>query len=297
MENMFYKSNFVFRADRYEEWQGGRCISQGTISTEIIAEVEGDNIRFELKDIGNLRIPRSFDFSLPGEGTGILPDRIQYIKPTDFNPIIPVVCHIFYRGNMMQFVRFAMTNPDRLIEFYGTLVRCNKPARQKRKEESTEMSLAQQILNDLNRYGMLNTQAVFECAAKLYNDNAEVESMSQAKNIAESLRLFVEAYKLDAQERSNRTSFLKCKILMFMSLCNIKLKNINRAYCIARQGRDAIDEAMKNATIGFNRSMLGEDNLNAFIDMIETYYFDGAIPQYNYKNVDPCVVDTTYLQI
>lgn len=297
MENLFYKSNFVFRADRYEEWQGGRCISQGAISTEIIAEVEGDTIRFELDDIGSLRIPRSFDFNLPGEGAGIFPDRIQYMKPTDFNPIIPVVCHIFYRGNMMQYVRFAMTNPDRLIEFYGTLVRCNQPARQKRKEDSTKMGLAQQILKDLNRNGMLDTETVFEHAAKLYNDNAEVKSISQAKNIAESLRLFAEAYKLDAQEQSNRTSLLKSKILMFMSLCNIKLQNIDRAYCLALQGKDAIDEALENASIGFFRSMLGEDTLNSIIDSIETYYFDGAIPQYNYKSVDPCVVDTTRLEI
>ena len=49
----------------------------------------------------------------------ILSDRIQYIRQSDFNPIEPVVCHIFTKDDELNCIRFAMTNPDRIIEFYG----------------------------------------------------------------------------------------------------------------------------------------------------------------------------------
>ena len=128
MGNRFYKANFIFKANRYEEWQSGQCLSQGVISTEIVAEVYGNTIHFELDDIGRIRMLKSFDFDISDEDGGILPDRIQYVRGTsDFNPIVPVICHIFYSGSTMQYVRFAMTNPDRIVEFYGKLVELSKP--------------------------------------------------------------------------------------------------------------------------------------------------------------------------
>ena len=51
----FYKTNFKFVANRYEEWQGGRCISRGAISTEIVAEVYSNEIHFELDDVLRFR--------------------------------------------------------------------------------------------------------------------------------------------------------------------------------------------------------------------------------------------------
>lgn len=33
MGNRFLKTNFIFKANRYEEWQGGACISRGSIDT------------------------------------------------------------------------------------------------------------------------------------------------------------------------------------------------------------------------------------------------------------------------
>ncbi len=121
MTNRFYKASFKFIANRYEEWQAQQCISQGAISTEIIGLVCGNEIRFELNNIGNIRILKSFDFMIHDEKSCIHHDRILYFTTSNFNPIVPVVCNIFYSGNVMQYVRFAMTNPDRLVEFYGSL--------------------------------------------------------------------------------------------------------------------------------------------------------------------------------
>lgn len=115
-----FRSSFIFIADRYEEWQLGRCISSGHIDTTITAKVVGNKIHFELSDINKLRILQSFEFDILGRDYCILPDRIQYVHTTsDFDPITPVVCHIFYTMDTINYVRFAMTNPDRIIEFYG----------------------------------------------------------------------------------------------------------------------------------------------------------------------------------
>ena len=77
MNSRFYKANFRFAANRYEEWQAGRCISKGPISTEIVAEVSGNTIHFELDNIGGIRMLKSFDFDIYGEDYCIL-DRHNF---------------------------------------------------------------------------------------------------------------------------------------------------------------------------------------------------------------------------
>lgn len=203
----FYQTNFKFVANRYEEWQGGRCISQGAISTEIISEVSGNEVHFELNDIGNLRILKSFDSEILGEDYCILSDRIQYSHATsDYNPIVTIVCNIFSKGATIDYVRFAMTNPDRLIEFYGELVYIGQPSVGKRIGNNTNEVSANDILQELRGYGMLNAEAAMERAVKIYNSNANVETLSQVKAVIECLRLFVKAYQLDEQDYEDRIS-------------------------------------------------------------------------------------------
>lgn len=295
----FYRKNFKFIANRYEEWQSGCCISRGYITTEIMAEVSGDKIHFELDDIGNIRMLKSFDFEIQGDGFCLLPDRIQYSHTTsDFNPIVPIVCHIFYTGSRLDYVRFAMTNPDRLIEFYGELAECGQPSTVVRHNMSNRMSAsAEAILDELRGYGMENTDAIMERAVNLYNENSNCSSASQAKAIVESLRLFVEAYRMDekAFDNEGEVSQLKPKILMFIALCNYKINNINRAYCIAKQGLDAIDDAIEASVFSnIPRSIYGEDTLNEIISIIETNHFE-EVEDDDYDEVDPTEVDTDFL--
>lgn len=126
MNSYFYRCNFRYIATRYEEWQAGHRISSGPISTEIVAKTSGDKIYFTLDEVNGIRLAKSFVFDAMGESSCVLPDRIQYSHQTDFNPVIPVVCHIFYTGTNMDYIRFAMTNPDRIVEFYGKLIECEK---------------------------------------------------------------------------------------------------------------------------------------------------------------------------
>lgn len=115
-----FKQNFVFKANRYEEWQDQRCISQGPTQTKIIAKVDAERINFELIGADNLRIMKKFSFIL--DTSCDMGYRLQYVTTCDFNPIAPVVCHVFMKNQLnIDYVRFAMTNPNRLIEFYGVM--------------------------------------------------------------------------------------------------------------------------------------------------------------------------------
>lgn len=295
MKNIFYKTNFIFIANRYEEWQAGQCISRGPIQTEIVAEIFNDKIHFELDNIENIRMLRSFDFDITGENYCILPDRIQYYHGTsDFNPIVPMICNIFYKGDTMQYVRFAMTNPDRLVEFYGSLVRLGQPSTRRRSAHRVKNgATAESILKELSNYDMFNVEAIMERAIKMFNDNEDNENIEQIKNIIESLKLFVKAYQMDEEEHDRPGSMIKCKILMFIALCNYKIGNINRAYCIAKQCLNAIDKAVENSIfIGIPRSTYGENTIKELIDVIETNYYDDIEDDNDCYEIDPKEIDT-----
>lgn len=294
----FYKKNIHFIADRYEEWQFGQCISKGPIQTEIIGEVRGNGIHFELDDIGEIQMLKSFDFETFDMHSDILPDRIQYTHATsDFNPIVPMICHLFYNRQTITYVRFAMTNPDRLVEFYGSLISVGEPVvTQKTTKNSNTIFNSNDVIKELSSYGMMNTGALMERAVDIYNKNADVDSATKARNIVESLKIFIKTYQLNNEE-SPETNVLKPKLLMYIALCNYKIGNFNQAYCIAKQGLDAVEEAIQNSSfIGIPKSMLGADTLTELVDYIENGDFDNIDRgQTSYLNYNPEDIDTSYL--
>ena len=138
-----YKKSFVFEAKRFEEYQNGKCVRQGTIECSIKAhemffspyDVTSMANYDELQSkVGGVDIDGGMTFSLSGnmpsgintkfnlpiiEEDDVLSDRVQYGRLTnrawrDNNE--PVVCNIF---NNMECIRFAMTSPLRIIEFFG----------------------------------------------------------------------------------------------------------------------------------------------------------------------------------
>ena len=125
--NAIYRKDFTFISDSYEEWQlyPGKLINSGATNTFVCCRVEDDILHFNLVNKENhIDIANSFEFLSFGEGSGeILQDgRIQYTKfQLDFNfdPIVPMVCEIFRKEGFVYCIRLAMTNPDRVIEFYG----------------------------------------------------------------------------------------------------------------------------------------------------------------------------------
>lgn len=292
-----YKSNFRFVANRYEEWQGGRCISRGAIDTEIVAEVSGDTIHFDLDDIADLRILQSFDFYCGDIDSADLGDRIQYSYATsDFNPIVPMVCHLFYSGNRIEYVRFAMTNPDRLIEFYGEMVELGQPSTGRYSQSSVNTSVtAEEIMEELDKYGMLNVGALMERAIKLYNDNADANSIKKTEAVSEAFKLFVEACNLerDAMEEDDKDySIWMPKILMYIALCNYKVNNINTAYYIAKKALAEIDTVEEHSIIsGIPREVYGESTINELISIIENDHWDEVDEDMDVDDVDETEVD------
>lgn len=119
----FYKKNFTFQATRYEVYQDGECIANGQIFTQILAKVYPkstlDEIHFRLIDNVYPRIVDQFSFFCIDDAALASPDRISYYAMSDFNPVVPCVCQLFGEDDRLLCVRFAMTNPDKLIEFYG----------------------------------------------------------------------------------------------------------------------------------------------------------------------------------
>ena len=138
---------------------------------------------------------------------------------------------------------------------------------------------------------------VLERAAKIYNANANVATLEQAKAIVKSLELFVKAYQLDVEDRGDDSlesaSMMTSNILKYIALCNYKIDNVNRAYCIAKQGLDAVDYAIENSSItGFDRSFYGADTLEELIRIIESSEFDRVEDADRYDEIDPEEIDT-----
>ena len=272
--------------------KNGQCISQGPIDTRIVAEVNGDKIYFNLDEILQLRILKSFEF----ETTGfcVLSDRVQYAYETsDFNPIVPMICNIFYKGDNIEYVRFAMTNPDRLIEFYGYMEQLGQPSTGLSKKSIKHTATAESILQEMASYGMLKADAVMESGINLHNEvqMSEVCTIQGGEKTIESLKLLIKALELDEEEsemNGRGTSMLKPKILEFIASCNYRLGNFNTAYCVAKQGLEAIDEAIEDSVFtGIPRSMYGAEGIENIINLIENAYYDQVEDEDDIWAVDP----------
>lgn len=126
MTKLFLKP-FTFNSCRFEEWQAGQCISKGKLNITIVCKIDIGKIKIQLDgNLEGLNIPKNFDFNI-NESTTLPDGRIQYLKApgNDFNPTIPIVCHLFVKNQSIDYVRFAMTAPDRILEFYNQLLANN----------------------------------------------------------------------------------------------------------------------------------------------------------------------------
>ena len=117
----YFNESFNFYSFRYEEWQGGRCISHDSIDTIIsfIAPMCYANyVYFVIDRKYSLNIDGEIYF-LPEHTSRLIDGRIQYCNKPTISPSKPIVCHLLFKNGILNCIRFAMTNPDRIIEFYG----------------------------------------------------------------------------------------------------------------------------------------------------------------------------------
>ena len=121
--NLLANKSLKFVSDRYEEWTCGQCTAKGTIKAEITIAATDRAINVVVEGADTLRMYKSCTFSLIDD-SGIsvdLGDRLQYLNPhfIQGNPLEIILCHIFYKECSVSYIRFAMSSPDRIIEFYG----------------------------------------------------------------------------------------------------------------------------------------------------------------------------------
>lgn len=124
--NFLANKSFVFLADRYEEWMSGACISQGPITAKITAEASENEITFSVEGADSLRMKKRGTYA-PISDNGPSMDmgtRLQYFNPyfVQEDPLELILVHVFYEEGRISYVRFAMSYPDRIIEFYGKTV-------------------------------------------------------------------------------------------------------------------------------------------------------------------------------
>ena len=127
--NFLANKSFVFLADRFEEWMSGACISQGPINARITAEASDDKIEFSVEGADSLRMKKQGSYALLSENGPSMDmgTRLQYFNPffIQEDPLELILVHVFYEAGKISYVRFAMSYPDRIIEFYGKTVSFN----------------------------------------------------------------------------------------------------------------------------------------------------------------------------
>ncbi len=114
-----YKKSISFHVERFEEWQGGRCNNNEPITFDIHLEVKGDRIDVVIPFNEKFRTHKSASFSFMG--SQIMEDRVQYINApgASSDPTKPIVLQIFVKSGKIDYIRFAMSFPDRIVELYG----------------------------------------------------------------------------------------------------------------------------------------------------------------------------------
>jgi len=147
---------------------------------------------------------------------------------------------------------------------------------------------AEQILKELQDNGVVNKDTVMECAYEIYKEHFKIPiSVDGAIAIIEALKLFVKVNELESKENEDRNSIPNSTTLKFIAQCNLVIFNINQAYCVARQGLDAV-EATPQIFMDkdYHRSIHGADTLKEVINMIEANFLDQVEDVNEYWRVD-----------
>lgn len=294
---VFYKNNFSFQTTRYEEWMNGHCIGNGNLSTEIVAEASKNDIRFYISDIGNLEINNYSVFEFSDETTELVLDRIIYSHESfSPEPNEPVECQLFRTGSTISGIRFTMLNPIRVIEFYGNVVEIGQPSRHAYKE-SGKVKTAASIITNLKATYRYDADELMKAAVKHFELYGDASTPNEIRGVVESLKLFIEVYKLLIEQTFNdgRTHLLLPKVCFFISICNLKICNIEQAYSVAKEGLVKVNAALSESIFeNLPPEILGADDLKRVITDIENNY-PQVILSNNSSIVNPCNIDTSII--
>lgn len=292
-----YKNNFLFHATRYEEWMSGQCLRKGGIETVIVAESTTTDIRFYISETSSLGINDFSIFEFADETNELIMDRIIYYHETNSpEPNEPVECQLIRDGEVISGIRFTMINPLRVIEFYGNIIEIGQPKRHIYKE-SSKMKTAESVLSHLKATYRYDADDIMEAAIKHFELYSEAATNEQIRGVVESLKLFIEVYKLLIEQTHNdgRTHLLLPKVCFFISLCNLKIYNIEQAYAVAKEGLAKVHAVLSESIFEvLPLEILGADDLKRVITDIENNY-PQVLSSYNSNVLNPRIVDTSII--
>ena len=293
----FYRNSISFHTTHYEEWMNGQCIRSGCLEVEIVAESTPKDIRFYISNTDSLEINDSSVFEFTDETNELVLDRIIYYHESnspDSNE--PVECQLITAGEAMSRIRFVLINPLRVIEFYGNIIEIGQPKRHIYKE-SIEAKTAESVLSHLKATYRYDADEIMKAAVKHFELYSDAATNEQIRGVVESLKLFIEVYKLLIEQTYNdgRTHLLLPKVCFFISICNLKIFNIEQAYAVAKEGLIKVHAALSESIFeNLPPEILGADDLKRVLTDIENNY-----PQVLLSNdsniVNPCIVDTSII--
>lgn len=116
---ILFKKSISFHVNRYEEWFNQRCISEGNLDFDLHLIASENSISVEIPEAARFHMHDNAIFAF--KESYLLHDRLQYVNAPRAvkDPTRPIVLHVFVKNNKIDCVRFAMSFPDRIIEFYG----------------------------------------------------------------------------------------------------------------------------------------------------------------------------------
>lgn len=294
-----YRSNFVFRSLRFEEWMNGVCTNRGAYETDIIAEATSSDIRFFISDVGSFNLRNTSVFEFGDQSMELILDRIIYYHETlEYESDVPIECQLFRNADTISGIRFTLPSPLRVIEFYGFVVEVGQPHRHPH-QETKKQETAESIILDLKRKRKYEPDEIMDVAVRKFESVIEESSNTKANSYVESLKLFIEVYKLLQEESHSegKTSMLLPKVYFFISLCNLKLCNIKQAYLVAKEGLKKVDEAINDSVfVNLPPHLLGAGDLKDLIDVVEKQY-PFIVNGINNFTVNPCIIDTSIIDV
>lgn len=290
-----YRNNFSFHATRFEEWMNGLCYNKGTFETDIVAESTKRNIHFYISEIGNFKISKTSVFEFGDEITELVLDRIIYNHiQANGDSLTPIECQLFRSGVGVSCIRFTMPSLLRIIEFYGYTTEIGQKHRHAYVESISKES-AESIISQLKSTHQYDEDSLMNSAYKLFEENSNASTSAELDGIVESLKLFVEVYKLLFQNsiEEGKTPMLMPKVYFFIALCNFKICNIKQAYVVAKEGLKKVDSVIKDSVfVNLPPNLLGSEDLKHLISVIENQFPNVIHSNYGDVMLDPCVIDT-----
>lgn len=116
------RKGFIFNYNRFEVWQGGRCIYQDNSNGKIIANIVNESLHVTIDDIMiNDHIIRQFSFgeiSYNNERMLWSKDLLNTYdgEKVEFNN--PDISSLFFKNGILSKVTYTIHNPNTLVEFY-----------------------------------------------------------------------------------------------------------------------------------------------------------------------------------